>query len=124
MQLIIDLNNRPDLIEAKGLIEDRLVALADETPLAELADEAVARLGDKGRSTLARMLGYYGADNRFTLKEAAQHLQTPYPELRNVMYRSVGRVLAEPLLRKQWTGSQNEYWFDAPARVALVAALG
>jgi hypothetical protein len=69
------------------------------------------------------MLGQYGADQRFTLKDASQHLQTPYEELRNVMYRSIGRVLDEPLIRKQWNGSNNEYWFDPVARDALVAAV-
>jgi hypothetical protein len=123
MQLTVNFDERAELIEAKRLIEDRLEALASSTPLPELAQDAVARLGDKGRATLKSMLNQYGADARFTLKDASQHLRTPYGELRNVMYRSIGRVLSDPLMRKQWNGSSNEYWFDAAARDALLVAL-
>ncbi|HEV2889968.1 MAG TPA: hypothetical protein VGX28_06285 [Frankiaceae bacterium] len=123
MQLIVDLNDRAELIETKDLIEQRLEALADTASVEELAREAVGRMGHKGRRVLKGMLEQYGADKRFTLKDASQTLRTPYDELRNVQYRSIGRVLDRPLMHKRWNGSENEYWFEADARTALLTAL-
>lgn len=123
MELTIDLNNRRDLVFANRVVGEQLAALGEEGPLVDLARDAASRMGGKGRTVLQGMLEHYGADRRFTLKDASQHLRTPYDELRNVMYRSIGRVLAEPLIHKQWNGVSNEYWFDQAARDALLVAL-
>jgi hypothetical protein len=121
--LVTDLDSRSDLIFAKRLIGERLDALGEAESLAEMAEEAVGRIGTKGRSVLRSMLEHYDADERFTLKVAAQHLQKPYPELKDIMYRSIGRVLDDPLIHKRWSGTSNEYWFGSEARDALLAAL-
>jgi hypothetical protein len=131
--LVTNLDNVDDVRTSYELLGERLRP-APEGLLTELVENVWNR-ALQSRELLTVMAELYEANERFTLEQLADRSHFSYEEIRNLMYRSLGRSISAArqevggrhrsalpeLLQKVWNGRAYDYWMSEAVRETLLA---
>jgi hypothetical protein len=134
--LLTNTSDLNDVAEGHRILGNILQERRGQEPA--LISELVNRVWDRAvqsRPLLKAMAERFEANERFTLERLADRSQFSYEEIRNLMYRSLGRSMAKAkkeiggrhqspvpeLLEKKWNGSEYEYWMTTDVHSEVLA---